>query len=135
MNNIEPITITLAIPDRVVSQNAQRGESKWAAIKKSKIVKAHRSKAFQHTFIALRSNAVAKMRASSITWAGYSLAFFFPTMNFRDEGNAEGSCKAYIDGICDALGINDRHFNKMKLTTRAKDAANPRVEITIYPKE
>jgi hypothetical protein len=67
-------------------------------------------------------------------FCGYSLAFFFKTAYFRDEGNAEGSCKAYIDGICDALGINDRNFNKVALTTRAKDAANPRVEITIYSK-
>lgn len=66
---------------------------------------------------------------------GYSLAHYFPTFRFRDEDNADGSCKAYRDGICDALGIDDQDFCKIALSTRAKDAKNPRVEITIYFKD
>lgn len=126
---MKPIVITLPIPDRAVSQNASYGNSKFAAIAKSKIVKAHRSRA--------RIEALAAIPPAfrGDYWAGYSLAFFFKTNYFRDEGNTEGSMKSAIDGICDALGINDRNFNKVKLTTRAKDAANPRVEITIYVKE
>jgi hypothetical protein len=53
-------------------------------------------------------------------------------MAFRDEDNADGACKAYRDGICDAFGMSDKNFCKMKLSTREKDAKNPRVEITIY---
>lgn len=129
-----PITITLPIPDRAVSQNAGRGQSKWAAIKKSKIVKAHREAAYWEAWLKL-DQAGYYDKPNAPEMAGYSLAFFFKTNYFRDEGNAEGSCKPAIDGICDALGINDRNFNKVRLTTRAKDAANPRVEITIYQKE
>lgn len=126
---MKPIVITLPIPDRAVSPNAGRGQSKWAAIKKSKVVKAHRSRARVEALAAIPP----ALRGDY--WAGYSLAFFFKTNYFKDEGNAEGSMKSAIDGICDALGINDRNFNKVKLTTRAKDAVNPRVEITIYQKE
>jgi len=127
-----PITITLPIPDRAVSPNAQRGQSKWAAIKKSKIVKAHRFRA-----LVLVHNKLLNIRPipAPSEWAGYSLAFFFKTAAFRDDDNADASCKAYRDGIADSLGINDKGFRKLKLSTHAKDAKNPRVEITIYPKE
>ena len=124
------IKIALPIPDRAVSPNASRGESRWAAIKKSKAVKTHRSRAY----IAMRNALIMAgiTDLTGMTWAGYSLEFYFPTLMMRDEDNAEGSTKAYRDGICDALGQSDRHFRKVKLTEMSKDAKNPRVEITIY---
>ena len=117
--------ITLPIPDREVSPNASRGQSRWAAIKKSKLVKEHRKAAAVSTIQAMPPQC-------DKTPLGYSLAHFFPTMAFRDEDNADGACKAYRDGICDAFGMSDKNFCKMKLSTREKDAKNPRVEITIY---
>ena len=117
--------ITLPIPDREVSPNASRGQSRWAAIKKSKIVKEHRQRAYVATIVNIDIDQPEKP-------IGYSLAHFFPTMAFRDEDNADGACKAYRDGICDAFGMSDKNFCKMKLSTREKDANNPRVEITIY---
>lgn len=122
------IMITLPIPDRGVSQNAQRGQSKFAAIAKSKLVKQHRHAAHQMMKIAIARGYLEGAGKPT----GYALSFFYKTNLFRDEGNAEGSCKAYIDGICDALRMNDRHFNKKQLTQQAKDAKKPRVEITIY---
>jgi len=116
--------IILPIPDREVSPNASRGQSRWAAIKKSKLVKEHRERAKIATISAIGE--------WSYLPTGYSLAHFFPTMAFRDEDNADGACKAYRDGICDAFGMSDKNFCKMKLSTRGKDAENPRVEITIY---
>ncbi len=118
--------ITLPIPDREVSPNASRGQSRWAAISKSKKVKLHRDIARIATIYAI---ADCKPTDKPL---GYSLEHFFPTMAFRDEDNADGACKAYRDGICDAFGMSDKNFCKMKLSTREKDAKNPRVEITIY---
>ncbi len=118
--------ITLPIPDREVSPNASRGQSRWAAISKSKKVKLHRDRARIATIIAKQSFDCEQMPV------GYSLAHYFPTMAFRDEDNADGACKAYRDGICDAFGMSDKNFCKLALSTRAKDASNPRVEITIY---
>lgn len=120
------MTITLPIPDREVSPNASRGQSRWAAISKSKKVKLHRDRARVETIIAKQAIDCEQ------TPVGYSLAHFFPTMAFRDEDNADGACKAYRDGICDAFGMSDKNFCKLALSTRAKDASNPRVEITIY---
>jgi hypothetical protein len=118
--------ITLPIPAREVSPNASRGQSRWAAVKKSRIVKEHRVNAAWATRESMLPEHI------HATPLGYSLAHFFPTMAFRDEDNADGACKAYRDGICDAFGMSDKNFCKMKLSTREKDAINPRVEITIY---
>jgi len=117
--------ITLPIPDREVSPNASRGQSRWAAIKKSKLVKKHRNIANYAVSCLIDVNDHRKP-------VGYSLAHFFPTMAFRDEDNADGACKAYRDGICDAFGMSDKNFCKLALSTRENDASNPRVEITIY---
>lgn len=119
------IVLTLPIPDRAISPNARRGQSKWAAIKKSKIVKAHREAARLEMLAAMGRVEIGKP-------TGYSLAHYFKTAAFRDEDNADGACKSVRDGICDALGINDKNFCKLKLSTRQKDAKNPRVEITVY---
>lgn len=116
------------MPDRSVSPNARRGESRLAAIMKSRTVKSHRRAATHAMKIVL---ARGDWPAGS-TALGYSLAHYFPTLRFRDEDNADGACKAYRDGICDALGIDDRNFCKLRLSTRAKDKARPRVDITIY---
>ena len=121
--------ITLPIPDREVSPNASRGQSRWAAISKSKKVKLHRDRACIAAIVAIIDRQAADCDTKPV---GYSLAHFFPTMAFRDEDNADGACKAYRDGICDAFGMSDKNFCKLALSTRAKDASNPRVEITIY---
>ncbi len=123
----EALTVSLPIPDRAVSPNAQRGQSRWAAIVKSKVVKEHRKRA-QFTFEA----ALEKHGLKKASWLGYSLEFFFATNAFRDDDNADGSCKAYRDGCATALGIDDKKLKKIRLSTHAKDAVCPRVEFTIY---
>lgn len=121
------LTVSLPIPDRIVSPNAHRGQSRWAAILKSKAVKEHRKRA-RYTVEA----AIEKHALQSAKWCGYSLAHYFETMRFRDDDNADGSCKAYRDGCADALRMDDKALKKTKLSTQAKDAECPRVEFTIY---
>lgn len=121
------LTIALPIPHSDVSPNARRGESKWAAVAKSRKVKAHRLSAYTALRIALRNHKL------NTKWAGYSLAFFFKTSAFRDDDNADGSCKAYRDGFAQALRMDDKRLRKLQLSTQAKDAHFPRVEITLYP--
>ena len=120
------LVICLPIPARAISPNAKRGQSKWAAIRKSRIVKAHRERARLEMVSAL-----AKFDLSN-EWAGYSLAHFFKTAAVRDDDNADGACKAYRDGIADALRRDDRHLPKMALSTIGKDATCARVEVIIY---
>jgi hypothetical protein len=57
--------------------------------------------------------------------------FYFKTVRFLDPDNAVASCKAIIDGIADSGVVgNDRHMWPDRPTMQ-KDAANPRVEITV----
>lgn len=126
---MKSIVLTLPIPDRAVSQNATRGHSRIAAILKGKKVKEHRITACQAMMIAISRGMLLGAGAP----IGYSLVHYFKHESWiRDEDNADGACKAYRDGICDALKINDKHFIKRRLSERLIDKAHPRVEITVY---
>ena len=120
------ITLALPYPPTAITPNARRGESRWAAIAKSKAVKRHREIA------TVTMRAAMHQMLSTDVFTGYSLAHFFPTMAFRDDDNADGSCKAYRDGIATALGMDDKKLKKCLLSTFAKDAGCPRVEITLH---
>lgn len=121
------VTISLPIPARAISPNGRRGESRFAAIKKSRIIKAHRFFAEAAT-----RSAIVHCGPGVPTFVGYSLAHYFPTSAFRDDDNADAACKAYRDGIAKALGIDDRTLRKVRLSTMDKDANNPRVDITLH---
>lgn len=124
------IVLCLPLPSRECSPNARRGESRAAAIRKSKVVKRHRVLAQLRLHNVLVSGEVP----DGCQYAGYSLAFFFRTAAFRDDDNADASVKAYRDGFASALRMDDRGLRKIALSSYAKDAAFPRVEITLYPK-
>jgi hypothetical protein len=96
---------------------------------KSRVVKAHR----EHARLAMADAMRGKPYCGE--FVGYSLAHFFPTAAFRDQGNADGSFKAYLDGLCDYFQINDRFFKMIKLSSEAKDASCPRVEVTLWTHE
>lgn len=50
------------------------------------------------------------------TFAGYDgrihvwIDFYAKTKNYPDHDNCLSACKAYLDGIADALGVNDKRF-------------------------
>jgi len=125
------MTITLPIPDRRISPNACRGQSRAAAMGKAKLIKAHRTRARLLTLEAI-GHLYHAAGATVPAFTGYTLAHFFPTAQWRDDDNADAACKAYRDGIADALGIDDRRLPKLALSTRDKDATRPRVEITLH---
>jgi crossover junction endodeoxyribonuclease RusA len=152
------MTLTLPIPDKALSPNAR-----IHAIKKSTITRHARQTAFFQTLAALGVRSVptrilagdrrklgithAKplrsadyQRISTLLLPGqppaftsYSLAFHFPQERNRDDDNAAASCKAYRDGIADALRIDDSTLRIQSLTA-AIDRTNPRLEITLHEK-
>jgi crossover junction endodeoxyribonuclease RusA len=122
------LTICLPMPPASISPNARRGESRGAAIAKSKVVKAYRTLAHLMFF-----NALLSLELGTAVFTGYKLAFFFRTRAFRDDDNADASCKAYRDGIAQALGMDDKVLRKCALSTHAHDPECPRVEITLVP--
>jgi len=120
------MTIVLPIPHKKLSPN---GRTHWAG--KSKLTKAARTRAYLGTLEALGRLYLSKGEPGP-AFHGYTLAHFFPTAAYRDDDNADAACKAYRDGIADALGMDDRLLPKLALSTMDKDATNPRVEITLH---
>lgn len=121
------LTIFLPVPHRIVSPNASRGGSHKAAFVKRQATEDHRRAAF----LAVVDALARFPRCGPFT--GYSLRHLFKTAAFRDDDNADGACKAYRDGIAEALRMNDRDLRKTTLSVIEKDATAPRVEITLYP--
>lgn len=120
------MTIVLPIPHRRLSPN---GRTHWG--RKAKLTRAARVKAKLLTLQSLGDQFHARGLPVP-PFAGYSLVHYFPTAQPRDDDNADAACKAYRDGIADALGIDDRRLPKLALSRIAKDPADPRVEITLH---
>lgn len=112
------MTIVLPIPDIRISPN---GNCHWS--KKRRLVKAHRSRALLTTLQALAGNPPPVPLA-------YSYRYHWPATR-RDDDNAIASGKPYLDGICQALRIDDKHLRFRELFHCA-DRQNPRLEIIIH---
>lgn len=65
-------------------------------------------------------------------FTGYSLAFLFRDARRRDDDNAAASCKAYRDGIADALRRDDSSLPLLAPPSMMVDGADPRLEITLH---
>ena len=92
------VTLTLPWPARALSPNGR-----------AHIFAKHRAvKSARETAWALTMEAVGAKPG----WSAVALHWEFhpKTRNLPDGDNAEASCKAYRDGIADALGIDDAHF-------------------------
>lgn len=115
------MTITLPLPDRLLSPNTK---AHWAI--KSKATKLARRRAKLATI-----DQLAQPSAPDQPFYSYTLAFFYSQNRNRDDDNAAASCKAYRDGIADALRIDDSTLH-LRATTLAVDKKNPRLEITLH---
>jgi crossover junction endodeoxyribonuclease RusA len=121
---MEEITITLPLPHRDLSPNSRKHYRK-----KASVTKTYRVLAGAITAKAL----LCSTNERRCRYNGYSLKFFFPNAIRRDDDNAEASCKAYRDGIADALRMDDHGLKKLALSEFTIDRKTPRLEITIYP--
>ena len=90
--------INLPWPDARLNPNAR---VHWAV--KSPVTKAARLLAYYTTRTAGAAVEGDKPIALRVV-------FHAPDRRHRDRTNAEAACKAYFDGIADALGVNDRRF-------------------------
>ena len=90
--------IVLPWPSPFLSPNAR---CHWRA--KSPVTKNARSAAW----------AITKASRASVAHDGpiaLLVTFRAPDKRHRDRDNVIATCKAYMDGIADALGVNDRRF-------------------------
>jgi len=99
------ITIELPFPPSVLSPNARPGKYKKAsAVKEAKELGYYltlESFSRDENTVVVGSNwKVDRIRATYI--------FCAPDSRRRDLDNILASCKAYQDGVCRALGIDDR---------------------------
>lgn len=119
------MTITLPLPDRRIRPNGRAHH-----MVKHRLTKRARGRAR----LATLALTLARRQAPP-SYLGYSIAAYFPTARLWDEDNTLAACKAYLDGIADALGVDDRGWHLMGAPAIARqiDRANPRVEITFHP--
>lgn len=119
------MTISLPIPNAKLWPNTR---VHWR--ERSRLVKIARLTAC-YEVAEFWKREVAEMRIPSVRFTGYTLAFFYPDARRRDDDNAQASCKAYRDGIADALGVDDSTLRLLEIPSFQIDRANPRVEITL----
>ena len=115
--------ITLSYPDKVLSPNAR---AHWAATARAK--KKAREAASWATISAAGSKANLAPYAAHERLA-VAIAFYPPDNRRRDMDNALASLKAALDGISDALGLDDSRFDIVPRMMASDGAA--RVEVLL----
>lgn len=93
--------IILPWPPVALSPNARLH---WSALAKAK--KAYRTECFYQA----RHAGIAAGMFGKDAKVHVSLEFYPPDRRHRDEDNMLASMKSGLDGLADALGIDDRHF-------------------------
>ncbi len=112
--------IELAWPPSILSGHA-KGNGKWKKIVATK----------QHRKWAKEATKAANIDATIPTKGDIYITFtFYPPDRRSDRCNMPNRLKPAIDGIADALGVNDRRFHPMYLF--AEPVENPRVVVTIH---
>lgn len=113
--------ISLPIPAASIWPNSR---THWR--RKAEITKSHRQAAKNVT-----NMMISRPNYKPVTYHGYHLAFYYKDARRRDDDNAAASCKAFRDGIADALGVDDNTLKLLEIPTFQIDRENPRVEITL----
>lgn len=113
--------VTLNHPPQEVRPNAR---VHWA--RKAKLVKLCRSAAFWTCKKAIKEqDFTLKPKAYGLVW------YYFGQK--PDTDNCLASCKAYIDGCCDALKIDDNHLECCFISRLRDKEKRGKIEISFYP--
>lgn len=118
---VSPLVVRLPLPDRRLSPNAR---VHWNP--KREAVRAAKAMAYYLT--------IHEMSQARNTWpwptAKLALTFTLPDNRRRDLDNLIAGCKAYFDGVADALGVDDSRFDIVRITrTVEKGKGEVRLEI------
>jgi len=122
------LVVSISLPPKALSPNAR---SHWAA--KAKAVHSYRGEAF-----LMARRAVAGVGKGGHWWSlvGTEVmvraTFWFRVERRRDRDNAQASLKSALDGIAEALGVDDSRFI-MAPASLLVDPDNPRVEVVLHP--
>jgi crossover junction endodeoxyribonuclease RusA len=118
-----PVIIELPFPDFSLSPNRKNGKH-WSSTQKAKV--SRKDYAYYVTKQAL-AFVDYEFKPKRI-----SLDFIAPTRRRFDLDNALSACKADIDGICMALGIDDSAFETVILR-RGYSKGNGKTVVYIDP--
>ena len=116
------IKIILPFPAAKLNPNRRSGHS-W------QVTAAEKVEAWQAGKIATLKALGGKAFAIAAP-IKFSITFFCPNRRRRDLDNLLASLKPSLDGICNAVDIDDSAIEEMQLIKRY-DANNPRVEVYI----
>jgi crossover junction endodeoxyribonuclease RusA len=112
------VVIKLPVPPIELSPN---GRCHWS--RKQRLTRSAKARASFETLQALNGGPKPCP-------VGYSLHYYWKSTQ-RDDDNAIASAKAYLDGICSVLGIDDKNVRFRQLT-HSRDSKRPRLEITLH---
>lgn len=107
MNRTATITVELPFPDRRLNPNNSKGKH-WAAT--VALRKAARADAMLLTKAAGADTCFAAGEEVEL-----SITFIQPDRRARDRDNLLAACKPMLDGVADALGVNDSQFEPVTI--------------------
>lgn len=98
--------IVLPFPDKVLSPNVGMGR-----LEKSRHYKVAKDTAYLYTKRALGNGYRLSLPKGQERTVGVTLIITPPSRRRMDEDNMLARCKAYIDGVATALGVDDCRFH------------------------
>lgn len=107
MSSRTSITVELPFPDRRLNPNNSKGKH-WAAT--VALRKSARADAVLLTRAAGAGARLAPGQEIELT-----ITFIQPDRRARDRDNLLAACKPMLDGVADALGVNDSQFEPVTI--------------------
>ena len=121
-NKLETITIELPFPHPKLNPNQAHGG--WRTTENLRVVA-------KETGYVQGLEAIEKQPFVPSEQHALRITFYPPDRRHRDVDNLHASMKHYLDGVCLALGINDRSFREVTLAfSEVRKPGAVTVEIT-----
>lgn len=118
------ILITLPFPDRRLNPNSSKGKHWGSTVA---LRKAARTGAAALTAVASTGHRLEPGAELALV-----ITFVQPDRRARDRDNLLAACKPMLDGVADALGVNDSQFEPVMIRREyGKKPGAVRVEITL----
>lgn len=118
------LCVELPYPNRILFPN---GRAHWRA--RAKSAKAYRAAGFFYTSQAIGMGPKPKIPEEGKV--GVRLTFYPPDHRIRDEDNQLAAMKSALDGVADALGINDKKFHILEPIFKEEVVKGGKVVVTL----
>lgn len=116
------LSVSLPFPARILFPN---GRTHWRI--RARSAKAYRAAGYFYTKQELARSSVPE----SDERIGVQLAFYPPDRRHRDEDNCIAAMKSALDGVADALGVNDKRFHLLEPLFISEPVKGGKVVVTL----